>query len=183
MNNLANILTLTRLVLLPPMIVLFFLPFSWAAWVCLLLYIVGAASDWLDGWVARQFNQVSEFGALMDPITDKIFVITTLLMLVAVGRIEHLWVLGVVIIIVREFAVSGIREYLGGKGIKMPVTKLAKWKTALQMIATGTLIVGPFVAGGQMIGQIALAGASVLTIITGWGYVKTALDHLRKIPR
>ncbi len=182
MNNLANILTLARLVLLPPMIVLFFLPFSWAAWLCLILYIIGAATDWLDGWVARRFNQVSEFGALMDPITDKIFVITTLLMLVAVERIEHLWVLGVVIIIVREFAVSGIREYLGGKDIKLPVTKLAKWKTALQMIATGILIVGPFFTGGQMLGQLLLAAASILTIVTGWGYLKTALDHLRKMP-
>ncbi len=180
MKNLANILTLTRLVLLPPMIVLFFIPFPWAAWTCLALYIIGAATDWLDGWVARKFNQISEFGTLMDPITDKIFVVTILLMLVAVGRIENLWVLSVAIIIVREFAVSGLREYLGPKNIKLPVTRLAKWKTALQMIATGILIVGPFFWGGQMIGQLALTGASVITLITGWGYLKTALDHMGK---
>lgn len=182
MKNLANILTLTRLILLPPMIVLFFIPFSWAAWACLVLYIIGAATDFLDGWVARKFNQVSEFGALMDPITDKIFVVTILLMLVAVERIDHIWVLGVVIIIVREFTVSGLREYLGGKDIKLPVTKLAKWKTALQMIATGILIVGPFFWGGQMLGQILLTAASILTLVTGWNYLKTALDHMRKMP-
>ncbi len=182
MNNLANILTLTRLVLLPPMIVLFFVPLLWAAWVCLVLYIIGAATDWLDGWVARKFNQITEFGTLMDPITDKIFVITILLMLVAVGRIENLWVLSVVIIIVREFMVSGLREYLSGKDIKLPVTNLAKWKTTLQMIATGILIVGPYFWGGQMLGQLALTGASILTLVTGWGYLKTALDHMRKMP-
>ncbi|GJL84331.1 MAG: CDP-diacylglycerol--glycerol-3-phosphate 3-phosphatidyltransferase [Micavibrio sp.] len=182
MNNLANILTLTRLALLPPMIVLFFIPFSWAAWVCLILYIIGAATDWLDGWVARKFNQVTEFGTLMDPITDKIFVVTILLMLVAVGRIENLWVLSVVIIIVREFMVSGLREYLGNKDIKLPVTNLAKWKTTLQMIATGILIVGPYFWGGQMLGQLVLTGASILTLITGWNYLKTALDHMRKMP-
>ena len=182
MKNLANILTLTRLALLPPMIVLFFVPFSWAAWLCLAFYIIGAATDWLDGWVARKFNQISEFGTLMDPITDKIFVVTILLMLVATERIEGLWVLSVVVIIVREFMVSGLREYLGDKNIKLPVTNLAKWKTTLQMIATGILIIGPYFPGGQIFGQLTLTGASVLTLVTGWGYLKTALDHMRKIP-
>lgn len=184
MWNLPNILTMGRLALLPFMIILFFIPYSWAAWTCLALYIIGAITDFLDGWIARRYNQMSEFGAFMDPLSDKIFVVTLLLMLVAAGRIEGIWVLGVVIIIVREFTVSGVREYLGGQDLKLPVTKLAKWKTTLQMIATGILIVGPYILNGygQSLGYVALTGASILTVITGWGYLKAGLDHMRKMP-
>jgi len=182
MNNLANILTVMRLVMLPFMVLLFYIPFEWAAWTCLVLYIIGATTDWLDGWVARKYHQISEFGTFLDPISDKIFVVTILLMLVATGRIEHIWVLNVVVILVREFLVSGLREYLGPRNIKLPVSKLAKWKTAVQMLATGLLIVGPFIWGGQMLGQLLLTGASVLTVVTGWAYLKTGLEHMKKMP-
>jgi cardiolipin synthase len=182
-TNLANTLTLLRLALLPLMVALFYIPFEWAAWTCLVLYAIGAMTDLLDGWIARKYNQITEFGTFLDPISDKIFVVTTLLMLVAVDRIEHLWVMNVVIIIIREFVVSGMREYLGPKEIKLPVTNLAKWKTALQMLATGILIVGSYVWGGQMIGQLLLTGASALTVVTGWVYLKAGLDHMRKTPK
>ena len=181
--NIPNILTVARLLLLPPMILLFFLPFEWAAWTCLGLYIVGAITDFVDGWWARKFNQQSEFGAFMDPLSDKIFVITILLMLVAVERLESVWVLSVVIIIIREFAVSGVREFLGSNDMKLPVTKLAKWKTTIQMIATAVLIVGPFsfYGYGQLIGSLLLAGASVITVITGWGYMKKGFEFLKTL--
>ncbi|MCB1651120.1 MAG: CDP-diacylglycerol--glycerol-3-phosphate 3-phosphatidyltransferase [Alphaproteobacteria bacterium] len=181
MWTIPNILTVARLALLPVMIALFFLPFSWAAWTCLGLYALGSISDFLDGWIARRYNQHSEFGAMMDPISDKIFVVTIMLMLVAVGRIDGLMVLSVVVIIVREFTVSGLREYLGPKGIKMPVTKLAKWKTTLQMVALGFLIVGPFVPLALWAGNGALLGAAALTVMTGWGYLKAGLDHIKKM--
>lgn len=179
MDNLANALTITRLILLPFMVALFFLPWEWAAWTCLLLYIIGAATDFLDGWVARKYNQISEFGIFLDPISDKIFVITILLMLVAVGRLEHGWVMSVVIIIVREFLVSGMREYLGPRGIKLPVTNLAKWKTACQMLATGMLIVGPYAPYMLEAGRLLLAGAALITVITGWQYVQTGLAAIK----
>ena len=108
MKNLANILTLTRLALLPFIIVLFFLPFEWAAWLCLGLYVVGAVTDFLDGWVARTFNQISEFGKFMDPIADKIFVSTILLLLIGSDRIEGPYIVAVIIILAREFLVSGL---------------------------------------------------------------------------
>ncbi len=180
-KNIPNILTLARLALLPPMIVLFFLPLEWAAWICLGLYVVGAVTDFLDGWIARRFNMTSEFGAMMDPISDKIFVVTIMLMLIAVGRIEGLMVLSVVIIIIREFTVSGLREYLGPKGITLPVTNLAKWKTALQMGALGFLIIGPYLFWAYILGSAALIGAALLTLITGWIYLKAGLDHIRQI--
>lgn len=182
MLNLPNILTLSRLALLPFMVVLFFLPFEWAAWTCLALYILGAASDGLDGWIARRWGQITEFGTMIDPISDKIFVVTVMLMLVATDRIQGMMVLTVVIIIVREFAVSGLREFLGPRGVALPVSKLAKWKTALQMIALGLLIVGPYVALGMIAGNLLLLGATALTVATGWTYLKTGLAHIGKMP-
>ncbi len=179
MQNLANILTMTRLALLPFIILLLFIPAGWAAWACLVLYAIGALTDFLDGWIARKFNQISAFGTFMDPISDKIFVVTVLLMLIAVDRLTGLWVLPVIIILTREFLVAGIREYLGPKNIKLPVTKLAKWKTTIQMVATGILIIAPYVSIGHFIGQAGLSAAAVLTVMTGWNYLKTGLQHIK----
>jgi CDP-diacylglycerol--glycerol-3-phosphate 3-phosphatidyltransferase len=178
MNNLANILTMTRLALLPIMIILFFIPTQWAAWACLIVYVIGSLTDFLDGWVARKFNQITDFGKFMDPISDKIFVVTILLMLVAVDRISGISVLAVVVIIAREFLVSGIREFLGPKNIKLPVTQLAKWKTAAQMVATSLLILASFSPTAKILGSICLFAAAALTIITGWNYLKSSMKHI-----
>lgn len=180
MNNLANILTVLRLLLLPFIIILLFLPFEWAAWFCLILYIIGAVTDWLDGWVARKFNQVTPFGRFLDPIADKIFVVTMLLMLVAVDRITGVMVLAVIVILVREFLVSGLREFLGPKNITVHVTQLAKWKTAVQMAATACLIVGPYHIALDATGQIALGLAAAMTAYTGWQYLQAGMKHINE---
>ena len=179
MWTLANILTITRLVLLPFIIALFFIPAEWAAWACLALYVTGALTDYLDGWVARKFDQVSEFGKLIDPISDKIFVVTVMLMLIAVGRIADIWVVAVVIILMREFLVAGLREFLGPKNIKLPVIQLAKWKTAAQMAAIAILIVSPYIFAGEILGLGLLVIAAGLTAVTGWEYLKTAWPHVK----
>ncbi len=179
MNNLANILTMTRLALLPFIIALFYLPGGWAAWTCLALYIIGALTDGLDGWVARKFDQISAFGTFLDPIADKVFVATLLLLLVATARIEGLLVIAVIIILAREFLVAGLREYLGPKNIQLPVTKLAKWKTATQMLAIGFLIIAPLSHGAATAGAALLALAALLTIITGWIYLRGGLKHIQ----
>ena len=160
-------------------ILLFYIPFEWAAWVCLALYAIGAITDFVDGWIARKFNQVTPFGTFLDPISDKVFVVTMLLMLVSVDRIDGIGVVAVVIILTREFMVSGMREFLGPKNIKLPVTKLAKWKTTIQMVATGILVVGPFLPFGTLIGQTGLLCAATLTVITGWTYLKTGFAHMK----
>ncbi len=178
MWNLANILTVSRLAVLPVIVLLMFIPQSWAAAVCLTLYIAGAVTDWLDGWIARKYDQITELGTFLDPIADKIYVVTIMLMLVATGRISGIFVLLVIIILAREFMVAGLREYLGPKDIKLPVTPLAKWKTAVQMIATGILIIAPYVTGGIVLGLLCLTGASVLTVMTGWEYLKAGLEHM-----
>jgi len=180
--TLPNILTIARLLLLPFMVWLFFMEDEWgagAAWWCLGLYGVASVTDFLDGWVARKFGQVSEFGTFLDPIADKVFVGSLLVLLVGFGRLDGLWMIPVLLIFLREFLVSGLREYLGPKNVKMPVTQLAKWKTASQMVALGFLIVGPFVPYTLMTGQVLLALACALTLITGWDYWRVGLAHMR----
>ena len=176
--TIPNILTLLRLASLPVLILLFFIPTDWAVWGCLTLYVAGALTDFFDGWLARKYEQVSEFGKFLDPIADKIFVVTILLMLIATDRVENVWVLCVVVILIREFIVAGLREYLGPQGIKLPVTHLAKWKTASQMLAIAFLILGPVVTFTHEIGLILLLIASVLTLITGWMYLKSGLKYI-----
>lgn len=179
MLNLPNILTLFRLALLPFIIILMFIPASWAASAALAFYIVGAVTDWLDGYLARKNNQITEFGTFLDPISDKIFVATIMLMLVATDRVDGAWVVLVIFILVREFTVSGLREFLGPKGIKVPVSALAKWKTAVQMIATGLLIIGPYIYGGILLGLFGLLAATVITVYTGWEYLKVGFEHMK----
>jgi CDP-diacylglycerol--glycerol-3-phosphate 3-phosphatidyltransferase len=177
--NTANQMTVLRLALLPFIILLFFIPAQWAAWACFLLYAVGCFTDWLDGWIARRYKQTSAFGTFMDPIADKIFVVTILLMLVATQRIHGIFTLAVIIILIREFLVAGLREYLGPKGIALPVTHFAKWKTTVQMVATGVLIVGPYVRFGELAGISLLCVAAGLTVMTGLDYLKYSLPHIR----
>ena len=145
--NLANILTISRLILLPVLIILFFLEAQWgalAAWLALLVYIIAAITDFYDGYVARKLDQITPFGTFLDPISDKIFVSTMLILLVAFDRITGLWLFLPIAIFAREFLISGLREFLGPKDVKVPVTFLAKWKTATQMLSLGFLIIGPY---------------------------------------
>ncbi len=177
-NNLPNILTIARLFLLPVIFSLFLVGAEWAAWWVLGLYVAGAVTDWLDGYIARKMNIVTPFGTFLDPISDKIFVAVMFILLVGFDRLPGLWMAVPAIIIAREFMVSGIREYLGPKGIKVPVTKLAKWKTASQMFAIAFLIIGPYAPFTLATGQWLLLVAMVLTVITGWNYLKTGLKHI-----
>ena len=185
MINLPTILTLARILLLPVFIWLFFMERQWGAqtaYLLLQLYVLAAVTDFLDGYIARKYNKVTPLGTFLDPISDKIFVATLLILMLASGRLEGLWIIPVIIILAREFMVSGLREYLGPLNVKLPVSKLAKWKTAVQMIALGVLIIGPYFPYGLLGGQILLSLAALITVITGWAYLKTGLDHMRKMP-
>ena len=184
MLNLPNILTIARILLLPFMMVCFFLEPVYgapASWICLGLYAIAAVTDFLDGWVARKFNKVSPFGTFLDPISDKIFVGCLLVLLVGFGRLDGLWMIPVLLILFREFLISGLREFLGPQNVKLPVTKLAKWKTTLQMLSLGFLVIAPALPYALAIGQWSLAAAAILTLITGWGYVKVGLEVIKKM--
>lgn len=179
MLNLPNILTLARIAILPVLVWLLLTYETWAAWTALGIYIVAAFTDFLDGWIARKQNIVSDFGTFLDPISDKIFVATLLITLTGIGRLPELWMVPAILILVREFLISGLREYLGPKNVQVPVSRLAKWKTAVQMLALGFLIIGPHAPKVLMIGQWALALAAVLTLVTGWNYLKSGMKHFQ----
>lgn len=182
MLNIPNGMTLARLVSLPFLVGLMMVDATWAAWCALILYTLGCVTDWLDGYIARRYNMMTPFGQFLDPIADKIFILTVLIALVANGRLDGIWILPVILILTREFLISGLREFLGPKNITIPVTYLAKWKTTIQMIALGFLVVGD--AGNILlphtvtIGLIGLTLATILTIITGFEYIKASWSHL-----
>jgi len=182
--NLPNILTIARILLLAPITALFFMESAWgplAAYTCFALYVLAAITDFLDGYLARKLKQITPFGTFLDPISDKIFVATLLVLLVGFGRLPDLWMMTVIIILAREFLVSGLREFLGPHNIQLPVTKLAKWKTAVQMIATGALILGPFVPYALMAGQIGMLAAALITLITGWIYLRSGMSSMKDL--
>jgi cardiolipin synthase len=182
-NDIPNLLSLSRIVSIPVMVALFFVQEAWAAWTILAIYAPAAITDFLDGYLARSMSITSSVGKFLDPISDKIFVGSILFMLAAVGRLEGLWILPALIILLREIFVSGLREYLGPLNVQVPVSTLAKWKTGMQMGSLGFLIMGPYSPGmipSQWIGQAGLLIAMVLAVITGWDYTKIALPHLKR---
>lgn len=186
LQQLPNILTISRIVLLPVLIGLMMVDESWAVWSAVWIYSFCAITDFFDGWLARKYGGTSKFGTFLDPISDKIFVACVLLVLVGIDRLPDLWIIPALIIFVREFLISGLREFLGPQNITVPVSKLAKWKTTVQMIALGFLIAGNygdsvlfFFPHTLLIGQVGLALAAVITVITGWNYLKVGFQHIR----
>lgn len=183
LQQLPNLLTISRIALLPVLIGLFFVPESWAAWTALWVYIFCAVTDFLDGWLARKYGSTSKFGTFLDPISDKIMVACLLLVMVGFDRLPGLWMIPALIIFTREFLISGLREFLGPQNIQVPVSKLAKWKTTVQMVALGFLVIGDYgntvLPHTLLIGQIGLTVAAVITIITGWNYLKIGFQHIR----
>jgi cardiolipin synthase len=187
-EDIPNLLTASRLLVLPPIILLMLIPQAWASWLVLFLYVPAAVSDYLDGYYARLYKKVSPIGVFLDPISDKIFVGAILFMMVATHRLDRIWAICGLLIMMREIFISGLREFLGNKEIKLPVTSLAKWKTGVQMTAIGFLIMWPFVGPDwfqsvvEGIGKIGILIAAGLTVKTGWDYTKAAWPYLNEKP-
>ena len=180
--SLPNILTYGRTIAVPGLVAcLFFLHGDLARWSALVLFVTASLTDWLDGYLARAWQQQSALGRMLDPIADKLLVGTTLLMLTHFNTIYgwHVW--AAVIILCREILVSGLREYLAELNVKIHVTQLAKWKTTLQMIALGVLLAGP--AGDKLLPVVTASGlallwlAALLTLWTGYDYLRAAVQH------
>ena len=183
--TLPNALTLLRVVLIPLFVALFFLESASGQWLALAVFAVASITDFFDGWLARRLGQLSAFGRFLDPIADKLLVAAALLMLVGFGQISGLVIIPAVVILCREILVSGLREYLAGVAVGLPVSKLAKWKTTVQMFALGFLIVGdaahPFVSQSipvRMVGEAGLWLAAAITLVTGWDYMRAGLRHM-----
>lgn len=183
MRNLPNLLTFFRILILPVIIWLMFVDESWAGWTALGLYTVACITDFLDGYIARSMAFESALGKFLDPISDKIFVASLLIVLVGFDRLDGLWMIPAIIILIREFLVAGLREFLGPQNIQLPVSKLAKWKTTVQMVAMGFLVIGdygdPVLPNTLTYGQWGITAAAILTVITGWSYLSTGLKHIQ----
>lgn len=180
----ANMLTLARMALVVPFVFAFLANAPWNMTAALAIFIVAAATDFLDGWVARARGEVSALGAALDPIADKLIVAAAFILLVKNGVVSGAGVVAVIIIILREILVSGLREALGDRKSELAVTRLAKWKTAVQILAAGLLLAAaPTGIAGDALRPAASAAlwiAAVLTFWTGADYALRAMTLLRK---
>ena len=186
MMSLPNILTLSRIVTVPLLVALLWFP-GWELGYALgfALYCLMGFTDYFDGYLARANGQVSKLGVFLDPIADKIMVAAVIMMLVGTrheaASISGIHIIPAIIILLREITVSGLREFLAGLQVSLPVSQLAKWKTALQMVALGALILAgalPTLVWIKQIGVASLWLAAALTLVTGWDYLRVGLKHM-----
>lgn len=180
--SLPNVLTYGRIAAVPALVAcLFFLQGDVARWAAFALFVVAGITDWLDGYLARAWEQQSTLGAMLDPIADKLLVGAALMMLVYDGTIGKVSIWAAIIILCREILVSGLREFLAELNVKVRVSMLAKWKTAVQMIALAVLLAGPaaekYLPGAEATGITLLWLAAVLTLWTGYDYLKAGVKH------
>jgi len=181
MYNLANILTFSRILMIPLIVGSFYLSGDKAYWIGFAIFSLAGITDFFDGYVARKYDLTSALGKFMDPIADKLLIASALLMMVAFNRISGLSVIAAVIILCREFAVSGLREFLADLKVSVPVSYLAKWKTTLQIFALGFLLVGkasPDIIPSVLIGNVCLWAAALLTLYTGYDYLRAGLRYM-----
>ena len=201
MLALPNALTILRILLVPVFAVAFVLPGDLARFVAFIVFALAGISDWLDGFAARKLKAGSDFGRMLDPIADKVLVGVALMMLVADGDIPQfnltsglhslLRLVPALIILAREILVSGLREFLAGTRVSVPVTAIAKFKTAVQMIAIAAMILtrpagdlapSPIAITSAAIAYFMLWVAAALTLYTGVIYFKNGMAHLRPGP-
>jgi cardiolipin synthase len=179
--NVPNGLTLFRIAVIPAIVALFYVENPAARWIAGGLFTAAAISDFLDGYIARALEIQSDFGRMLDPIADKLLVSATLLMLVGFGDIGGISLVPAVVILTREIVVSGLREFLASLAIPVPVSQLSKWKTTLQLIAIGLLIVGKSVPALPQLHLYAVIGlwiAGAITLVTGYDYLRAGLRKM-----
>ncbi|MHB1302641.1 MAG: CDP-diacylglycerol--glycerol-3-phosphate 3-phosphatidyltransferase [Acidiphilium sp.] len=186
LTDLPNVLTLSRIAAIPLLVLLVAWRAPQADLLAALLFTLAGITDWLDGRLARHRRQLSDLGRMLDPIADKLLVGATLMLLVGFHRLPAYGIYPAIVIMLREILVSGLREYLAGLSIGLPVTRLAKWKTAAQMGALGFLLLGD--SGARILGldwfpATACGGlllwlAALLTLVTGWDYLTAGLRHI-----
>jgi CDP-diacylglycerol--glycerol-3-phosphate 3-phosphatidyltransferase/cardiolipin synthase len=201
MLTLPNILTLSRIFAVPLLLWLLWWPrWEFGYGLAFGLYCLMGITDYFDGYLARASGTVSKLGIFLDPIADKVMVAAVILILVDNRDIQGLHVIAALIILLREIMVSGLREFLAGLKVSVPVSKLAKWKTTLQLVSLGALILGgaipywhapDWVAAAMApvhsglnnslphyVGVVSLWGAAILTLVTGWDYLRAGIKHM-----
>jgi cardiolipin synthase len=201
--SLPNLLTYARIAAIPVVVACMYWQAIlqgglWLRWVALAIFIAAAITDFFDGYLARTWDQQSKLGRMLDPIADKLLVASCLLMLAADETIKGWSLFAAIIILCREILVSGLREYLAELRVSVPVTKLAKWKTAMQLVAIGFLLCGEagdtvlskavlawrwksgedFIPLANSFGLVLLWISALLTLYTGWDYFRAGMRHL-----
>jgi len=187
MLSLPNLLTLSRILAVPILVFLLWRPQPIDYAITFVLYCIVGVTDYFDGYLARAWNSISRLGQFLDPIADKIMVAAVLIMLISsrksnpVPEIAGLHIIPALVILLREIIVSGLREFLGPLNVSVPVSALAKWKTTLQLVALGALILGGAVPAQpwvHAIGILTLWTAAALTLVTGYDYLRIGLKHM-----
>jgi len=201
--NLPNILTLGRVFAIPAVIFLYYINSHFCRIASILIFMIAAATDYLDGYLARNLKQISKFGRFLDPIADKLMVSAVILILASENALGPYGIIPAIIILSREILVSGLREFLSEIQVTMPVSRLAKWKTAIQLMGlpmlmlkgaiitkSGIVIGQPIIIFNQLVRTVYLSDffnilgitffwiAAILTIITGYDYLKKGLSHM-----
>lgn len=190
--SLPNLLTYGRILAVPAIIAVYQLQGDLGRWLALAIFITASVTDFLDGYLARLWHQQSAIGRMLDPIADKLLVATTLFLLVSDNTIGGWSLIAAVVILMREISVSGLREFLAEVRVSVPVSRLAKWKTTMQMVALGFLLAGPagdrllalpsFEASGigivSYIGLLLLWISALVTLYTGYDYFRAGIRHI-----
>ena len=187
MLTLPNLLTLSRIFAVPILVFLLWRPSPVDYGITFILYCIVGITDYFDGYLARAQGQISRLGQFLDPIADKIMVGAVLMMLISsrksnpVPEIAGLHIIPALVILLREIIVSGLREYLAPLNVSVPVSRLAKWKTTLQLVALGALILGgavPQAPWVHEVGILSLWVAAALTLVTGYDYLRIGIKHM-----
>lgn len=173
-----NIITIARILAIIPIVWLVMSGDVGLRLIALIIYVVAAASDWLDGYLARAWNQYSPLGRMLDPIADKLLVGILIAALAWDGSFSGWDMIPVCAILFREFFISGLREFLGNTKVVLPVSWLAKWKTTLQLVALAIVLLERIVPGLRLTSDIVLWVAGILTIWTGFQYLRASWPHL-----
>tara|TARA_B100000123_G_scaffold250277_1_gene209062 strand:- start:108 stop:650 length:543 start_codon:yes stop_codon:yes gene_type:complete len=178
--NLSNILTLIRIIVIPVIVICIYLKDPFFGWTAFFLFCLASITDYFDGYFARIRNEITNFGTFLDPIADKLLVAAVILILTSKGVIADWETIPALIILLREITVSGLREYLAGIKISIPVTNVAKLKTLFQLCALALLILSESLTNLIIIiylGKICLWFAGILTLYTAYDYVKGSIKH------
>jgi cardiolipin synthase len=193
--NIPNLLSFYRIAVVPVIAFFFFVAdagVAWmspmtAIWINITLFFFACWSDYFDGVIARRTGQSTVFGQFIDHASDKIMIGGIMLLLIAFGRLTEYWIIPALIIYIREILVAGLREFLGQYNIAVPVSWMGKWKTAVQMFSSGFLIAGDYgdalIPHAHDIGLWSFLAAMVMTVVSGWDYLRAGLSTLRKLEK
>lgn len=178
-----NIITIARILAIIPIVAMVMSGDPTLRIVALVLYVLAAVSDYLDGYLARAWDQYSDLGRMLDPIADKLLVGILMAALAWDGSLSAWDMIPVTAIYFREFFISGLREFLGNKTVVLPVSQLAKWKTTIQLVALAVILLEGVVPAFGLLSDVLLWAAGIITLITGWNYLRASWPHLSGIGR